>query len=101
MKSINDLNKIGHIFIFIHAMSHTPYKTGEHIKWPVTLHFWFDFNQLWRTHAGRRVIIVILMDRTGILNIPHCKESRIEALINDCAARDDLGATYSAKCRKK
>lgn len=50
---------------------------------------------------GRRVIIVILMDRTGILNIPHCKESRIEALINDCAARDDLGATYSAKCTKK
>lgn len=50
---------------------------------------------------GRRVIIVILMDRTGILNIPHCKESRIEALINDCAARDDLGATYSAKCTKR
>lgn len=59
------------------------------IKTKISSSFWKSKLPIDSLYDVGRVIIVILMDRT--LNIPHCKESRIEVLINGCAARDSLG----------
>lgn len=44
-----------------------------------------------------RVIIVILMVRA---NIPYCKESDIEALINGCAARGSVRQGHTGEAAR-